>query len=935
MDIRKMTDKEQKKAAKEFVERWKDRGNEKQDDQSFWNDLLHDVLGVERTSDFIDYQKQVHFEDSVKYADGYIKSTRILIEQKSKDVDLSKGEKQSGDVYLRPDQQARRYANNMPVDERPKYIITSNFKEIWIYDENRPHSDPEKILLKDLPKEYYRLQFIVDTGNVHIKKEMELSIKAGEIIGEIYNAIREQYDNPNDDETLKSLNKLCVRLVFCFYAEDAGLFGKKSAFHDYLEHYDADDLRGALKDLFAVLNQEPDARDKYLKPELASFPYVNGGLFDDEKIEIPQFTDEIRDLILEKASNDFDWSEISPTIFGAVFESTLNPETRRKGGMHYTSIENIHKVIDPLFYDDLCKEFEKIKSIMVKKTRDKELDAFRDKMAGLKFLDPACGSGNFLTETYLSLRRLENEAIQLMQGGKTSFGFLNPIKVHISQFYGIEINDFAVTVAKTALWIAESQMMQETERIMQQDLNFLPLKTYSNIAEGNALRVDWNSVVPADELSFIMGNPPFVGARMKDKSQASDMDLIFKGIKNYGNLDYVSAWYLKATKYIQNTDIECAFVSTNSISQGEQVAILWRPLMEDYGIVINFAHRTFRWDSEASLKAHVHCVIIGFSTKSRSRKRIYDGDGHGKAARHINGYLIDAEDVFIEGKERPICDIPEISMGNQPIDDGNYLFTKSEKDDFIKNEPRSKKYFHQYFGAREFINNTPRYCLWLGGCSPSELRSMPECKKRIEKVRQFRLSSKRNSTLKLADSPTRFQTENMPKTNYIAIPEVSSQNRKYIPIKFMVPSVICSNKLRLMPGATLVHFGILTSNVHMAWVRVVCGRLKSDYDYSIKIVYNNFPWPKMTAKQKEKIERTAQGILDARAKYPNSSLADLYDETTMPPELVKAHQANDRAVMEAYRFWGKLNSESDCVAELMKMYQELTANEKVNSKTKK
>ena len=674
----KLTDQEQRQAAKEFYERYKNRGGEKQDDQSFWNDLLHDVLGVERPSDFIDYQKKIHFEDSVKYADGYIKTTKILIEQKGSDVDLSKGEKQSDGIYLRPDQQARRYANNLPYDEKPRYIITSNFKEIWIYDENRPHSDPEKILLKDLSKEYYRLQFIVDTGNTHIKKEMELSIKAGEIIGEIYSAIHERYENPDDEETLKSLNKLCVRLVFCFYAEDAGLFGKKSAFHDYLVHYDTNDFRDALKSLFTVLNQKPGERDKYLKPELAAFPYVNGGLFDGEDIEIPQFTEEIRSLILEKASNDFNWSEISPTIFGAVFESTLNPETRRKGGMHYTSIENIHKVIDPLFYNDLCEEFEKIKKANKGQKLISELDKFRDKLAGLKFLDPACGSGNFLTETYLSLRRLENEAIQIMQGGKTSFGFLNPIKVQIAQFYGIEINDFAVTVAKTALWIAESQMMQETERIMAQNLDFLPLKTYTNIVEGNALRVNWNDVVPASELNYIMGNPPFIGARMKEKPQAEDMDYIFDGYKNYGNLDYVAAWYMKAAKYIQNTNIEVAFVSTNSISQGEQVAILWRPLMEDFNITINFAHTTFIWDSEASLKAHVHCVIIGFSTKQRKTKLIYIGEKKGKKAKNINGYLIDADNVFIDSRQKPISNVPIIGIGNKPIDVGNYLFTKEE-----------------------------------------------------------------------------------------------------------------------------------------------------------------------------------------------------------------------------------------------------------------
>lgn len=928
-NIRKLTDQEQKQAATEFAERWKDCGNEKQDDQSYWNDLLHDVLGVERASDFINYQKKVKFEDSIKYADGYIKETRILIEQKGHNIDLGKAEQQSDGSWLRPDQQARRYANNLPYDEKPKYIITSNFKEIWIYDENRPHSDPEKILLKDLPKEYYRLQFMVDTGSTHIKKEMELSIKAGEIIGEIYNAIRNEYNNPDDEETLKSLNKLCVRLVFCFYAEDAGLFGKKSAFHDYLVHYDANDFRDALKSLFTVLNQKPENRDKYLKPELASFPYVNGGLFDDENIEIPQFTEEIRNLILEKASDDFNWSEISPTIFGAVFESTLNPETRRKGGMHYTSIENIHKVIDPLFYNDLCEEFEKNKNIKTTKDRNQKLEEFRDKLANLKFLDPACGSGNFLTETYLSLRRLENEAIQMIQGGKTSFGFLNPIKVQINQFYGIEINDFAVTVAKTALWIAESQMMQETERIMAQHLEFLPLKSYTNIVEGNALRVDWNDVIPASELNYIMGNPPFIGARMKEKPQAEDMDYIFDGYKNYGNLDYVAAWYMKAAKYIQNTNIEVAFVSTNSISQGEQVAILWRPLMEDFNIAINFAHTTFIWDSEASLKAHVHCIIVGFSNNERKKKIIYTGERKGKKAANINGFLIDAPNVFIDSRSKVVKKTaPEILFGSMPNDGGHLILNGEEAKTLAKKDPLAKKYIKRLLGAEEFINNKERYCLWLVGAAPEELRKMPEVLHRVEEVKKMRLSSKRDATRKLAGTPSLFGEIRQPKSGqYLLIPSTSSENRKYIPIGFLDHNVISTNANLIIPNATLYDFGILTSNVHMSWMRTVAGRLKSDYRYSNKIVYNNFPWPTPTEKQKAEIEKTAQMVLDARTKYPNSSLADLYDDTTMPPELRKAHQLNDKVVMKAYGFWGKLNSETECVAELMKMYQRLTNEE--------
>lgn len=925
----KLTDQEQRQAAKEFYEQWKDRSDEKKDTQSFWLDLLRVVYGVDNPSQFISFEKTVKFEKTKKFADGYIAKTKILIEQKSGDINLAKGELQSDGAILRPDQQARRYANNLPYDEKPKYIITSNFKEIWVYDENRPHSDPEKILLKDLPKEYYRLQFIVDTGNAHIKKEMELSIKAGEIVGEFYNALHDQYRNPDDQESLKSLNKLCVRLVFCLYAEDAGLFGHKGAFHDYLAHYDAEDCREAIRRLFNVLNQKPEERDPYLKEDLAAFPYVNGGLFDGDDIEIPQFTNEIRDLILEKASDDFDWSEISPTIFGAVFESTLNPETRRKGGMHYTSIENIHKVIDPLFYDELCKEFEGIKEIKIAKTRNQKLEEFRDKLASLTFLDPACGSGNFLTETYLSLRRLENEAIELLQGGKAAFGLLNPIKVQINQFYGIEINDFAVTVAKTALWIAEAQMMQKTAQIMYQNLEFFPLKTYTNIIEGNALRVDWNEIIPAENLSYIMGNPPFIGGMMMSRAQKAEMIEIFGDkLKGIGELDYVAAWYKKASLMMsKNNKIESAFVSTNSITQGEQAAILWQSLLNS-GVIINFAHRTFRWDSEASLKAHVHCVIIGFSFTDRRNKYIYTETEKRTKAKHINAYLVDAPDIFIESRSTPLTeDAPAMSFGNMPRDGGGFILSEEEAKVLAQKEPLSKQWIHLFLGAAEFIRGKKRYCLWLENANLAEIKKCPTVIARIESVRKMRQSSKAEATRKLADTPTLFAQITQPVgTPFLIVPSVSSERRKYVPMDFLDGSVISSNAVQVIPNANLYHFGILTSNVHMAWMRAVCGRLESRYRYSKDIVYNNYPWPNPTNKQKTTIEKTAQAILEARANHRDLSLADLYDDTFMPADLHKAHLANDKAVMEAYGFFGKIKSESECVAKLMDMYQEL-ANE--------
>ena len=918
-----MKDTEIRQHAKAFAEYWKDKGYEKGESQPFWLSLLRDVLSVAEPEKFIQFEEQVMI-DHTSFIDGHIPATHVLIEQKSRDKDLRKPIKQSDGSLLNPFQQAQRYSAGLPYSQRPRWIVTCNFNEFLVYDMENPKGEPEQILLKDLEKEYYRLKFITDTGDENIHKEMEVSIQAGNLVGVLYDEILKQYRNPEDSETLKSLNMLCVRLVFCLYAEDAGIFGEHSKFHNYIKSFSAKDMRKALIELFKILNQKDEDRDPYEDEQLLAFPYVNGGLFAGDDIEIPQFNDTIRDILLRQASEDFDWSDISPTIFGAVFESTLNPETRRSGGMHYTSIENIHKVIDPLFLDELREELAEIKDISVDRTRTAKLKAFQDKISKLTFFDPACGSGNFLTETYISLRRLENDVLRCLSNQITMFTDMAPIRVSIGQFYGIEINDFAVTVAKTALWIAESQMMKETEDILHTDLDFLPLKSYANITEGNALRIDWETVVPKDKLNYIMGNPPFVGARLMSKEQKDDLLSVFGAKwKNAGNLDYVACWYKKAVDFMQDTRIQTALVSTNSIAQGESVSNLWKPLFEK-GIHFNFAHRTFRWDSEAVLKAHVHCVIIGFSFVENGRNKIiFDGDRH-QYVKNINGYLLESENVFIENRNTPISRVPIIGMGNQPIDDGNYLFTKDEMKEFILDEPESEKWFKPWYGAQEFINRNPRYCLWLGNCSPSELRKMPKCKKRVEAVREFRLSSKRLSTKKLAETPTRFQTENMPESSYIVIPEVSSEKRRYVPIGYMDNSVLCSNKLRLMPNVNLFHFGVLTSNVHMAWMRAVCGRLEMRYDYSIKIVYNNFPWCNPTDEQKAKIEQTAQAILDARALYPDCSLADLYDELTMPVELRKAHQANDKAVMQAYGFNYKTMTESECVAELMKMYQELT-----------
>lgn len=916
-------DRERKDIIKNFVSKWTSKGYEKGESQKFWLELLSEVLGVTNPYDFIEFEDNVHIDKANAFMDGYIPTTKILIEQKSLGKDLRKAIVQSDGSLLNPFQQAKRYRAELPYDKQPRWIITSNFESFLVYDMNNPNGEPEEILLKDLVKEYYRLSFIVDTKSEHIKKEEELSFKAGELVGKIYDAFSKQYEDISKEESYKSLNELCVRLVFCLYAEDAELFGRKNAFHDYLSKYEnLDDMREALIKLFRVLDTKmDDPNRKYMSDNLQQFPYVNGGLFSNENIEIPRFTEEIRSLILSKASDDFDWSEISPTIFGAVFESTLNPETRRSGGMHYTSIENIHKVIDPLFLDDLREELNDIEAIKQENKRNKELYDFQNKLASLTFLDPACGSGNFLTETYLSLRRFENEILQTINKGQMLLDTSDIIKVDINQFYGIEINDFACTVAKTALWIAESQMVKKTEEIVKLNIEFLPLKNITNIVEGNALKIDWNDVISANKLNYIMGNPPFVGARLMNDEQKTDIFEIFKGWNNIGNLDYVTGWYKKAADYIKNTNIYAAFVSTNSICQGEQVPLLWKPLFDEK-IKINYAYRTFRWDSEASSKAHVHCIIVGFSYIDKDVKKIYENDKM-KIVKNINAYLLDAANIFIESRNKPINkDLSPIGIGDQSIDDGNYLFSYDEMQDFIKDEPQSKEYFKEYLGAYEFLNNKKRYCLWLGNCPPDKLRNMPKCLDRVEKVKKFREASKRIPTLKLANIPNHFGTETIPENNYLIIPRVSSQTRRYIPIGFMSPDVWCADSVHMVLNATIYDLGILESNVHMSWVRAFAGRLKSDYRYSKDVVYNNFPWPHPTKEQKDKIEKTAQMILDARAKYPNSSLADLYDELTMPKELRTAHQLNDKAVMEAYNF-GIRTTESECVSKLMEMYQDL------------
>ncbi len=923
------SEKQISQAAERFAKRWEGKGYEKGESQLFWTELLTEVYGVENPSTVISFEDKVQL-DHTSFIDGYIDHTHTMIEQKSLGKDLRAPIKQSDGTSLTPFRQAQRYSAALPYSKRPRWIVTCNFSTFLVYDMENPNDEPFEIRLADLGKEHYRLRFLVETGAQHLEREMQVSMQAGAIVGKLYDALLKEYKDPTNPESLRSLNVLCVRLVFCLYSEDAGIFGKHDMFHDYLVRYDTMDMRNALVRLFQVLNTPLDERDPYLQDDLAAFPFASGGLFEGD-IEIPRMNEEIRDLLLRHASLDFDWSQISPTIFGAVFESTLNPETRRSSGMHYTSVENIHKVIDPLFLDDLRHQLDDILEEKVLTKRRKRLLDFQQHLASLTFLDPACGSGNFLTETYLSLRRLENRLIRALYEGESMFiggdDFVNPVKVDIHQFYGIEINDFAVTVATTALWISESQMLTETERIISHDLEFLPLKSFPNIHEANALRTDWATIVPKEKLNYIMGNPPFIGARMATAEQKQDLINVFGAKwKNVGNLDYVCGWYKKAAELMRDTQIKAALVSTNSICQGEQVANLWEPLMRD-GIIINFAHRTFRWDSEAAIKAHVHCIIVGFSYEDKKDKVLFD-KGNVIHVNHINAYLIDGDDVFVGNRNKPLCDVPEIGIGNQPIDGGNYLFEKEEMEAFIKLEPKSEQYFRPWYGAVEFIHQKPRYCLWLGDCTPAELRSMPHCLKRVENVREIRLASKRTSTRKLADRPTRFQVENMPKGNFIIVSRVSSERRIYVPMGFLPPTCLGSDAVHLIPDATLYHFGVLESSVHMAWMRAVCGRLKSDYRYSKDVVYNNFPWPEVTDEQRERIAPTAQAILDARALYPDSSLADLYDPVTMPPELLKAHRDNDRAVMAAYNFPTTMQ-ENEIVARLFTLYSDLIKQQQI------
>lgn len=902
---------------KKFVSQWSGRGYEKGEMQPFWISFLRDVLSVSEPEKCIRFEVPVKLKHT-SFIDAFLPDTKVIIEQKSLSESLSQGKSQSDGSTLTPYEQAQRYGSSLPYSIRPRWIVVCNFAEFLLYD-METLAEPTRILLSELPEKFHALDFLVDKTKNKLRIELELSLKAGEIVGKIYDALHSQYLHPDNEHSLTSLNKLCVRLVFCLFAESSGIFGKHKIFRDWLEG--SRNIRQDLILLFDVLNTPIDVRDPYLDDTLKKFPFVNGGLFSDS-IEIPNFTPEIKNLLLDEASSGFNWAGISPTIFGAVFESTLNPVTRRAGGMHYTSLDNIHKVIAPLFLDDLREELLTIKTST--RNRRKNLLTFQDKLSNIKIFDPACGSGNFLTESYLSLRRLENEVLKELFGSQIQLGdFFNPIKVSIGQFFGIEINDFAVVVAQTALWIAELQMIQETQEIIHRDLDFFPLKSYANIHEGNALQTDWKEICP--QPNFIIGNPPFVGKSFQTSVQKSDMAKIFAGISGFGNLDYVTCWFKKAADFIAGTKTACAFVATNSIGQGIAVPPLWTYLF-GRGVVVNFVHQTFKWTSESADIAAVHCVIIGFANFHAPTKKIFSGQSV-RIVENINAYLLDAPNVIVLPQAQPLRqDVPPMIVGSCPTDGGNFLLTADERDDFIKREPAATKWIRRYVGSNEFINNIMRYCLWLKDCPPNELRKMPLVMKRLEGVRDFRLASKKAQTRRRADTPTLFAEDRFVDAPAIIIPMLSSSNRRYVPIGFIDAGVIVNIQASFIPNGDLYIFGVLNSSIMMTWLKTVGGKFKSDYRFSATTVYNTFPWCKPTDKQRAAIEQSAQKILDVRANYPDATLADLYDSLSMPKDLRDAHKKNDRAVANAYGFENFLDDESKITVELLKLYERHTNN---------
>ena len=932
-----------------FVNKWKDKGNEKQDTHPFWEGLVECLLGVEHGYECLDWEQKIPKRaiveengENPKFLDCYLKTSRCVIEQKSCKVSLDEKHAVIEGKAMNALQQAQWYYDNMnrPDDgKKGRYTIACNFQEFRIFDNNHGDTLYETLRLEDLPRRWPYLRRVLMGGESSKNDNVQdaAAKTASGFVSKLYNLLQKQYKKEElTKDVLHQLNVFCVRVVFCLYADDEEIFDD-SQFHAFLNTFSAKQLNNKFKWLFIALDKEkrPDSYD----PEILAFPRVNGGLFKNEVL-IPRISEEVRDLLLKaseesqlKGKDSFDWSEISPTNFGCIFESTLDPVTREENGVHYTSPENIHRVIDPLFLDDLQAELNGLLDLPNENKKEKDarynaLQKFQNKIAKLHFLDPACGSGNFLTETFKSLRRLEMKVIaELPNLGlgddalrKDGVYLKNPCKVNIRQFYGIEINDFAVQVANTALWISDCQMIAEAEELFSVSIPALPLKQNDNIHCGNALETKWEDVINPRSLDYIIGNPPFKGARggkdsptEKAKRKAEMKAVLADKVKrkrvwdSIGNLDYVCAWYAKAAQYMQKApSVKAALVSTNSIVQGEQAILLWKPLMTHFNLKISFAWRSFVWNNQAKKKAQVHCVIIGFYCSNRKKPGdcyIYEETKPTISCECISNYLYPYDSYFINpGLTKPLCDVPKIGIGNKPIDGGNYLFTEKQKEDFINKEPESAIYFHKWYGAKEITTGIHRYCLWLGDCEPDILERMPNCHKRVLAVEAYRLNSDSKQTRELP--PTQFHVTNMPQTDYLVIPEVTTRHRDYIPFGYMKPEDFCSNKVRLMPNISFFHFGILESSIHMHWVRMVSGRMKSDYSYSIEVVYNNFPWPKVTDKQREAIEKSAQMIIDARKNHPGSTLRQLYKPELMPVDLRKAHNANDRAVLAAYASMG-------------------------------
>ncbi|MDB9403433.1 class I SAM-dependent DNA methyltransferase [Microcystis aeruginosa CS-1036] len=886
-----------------FQKEWEGETSEKAESQSFWNDFFN-VFGISR-------RRVASFEQPIKKADnkqGFIdllwKGT-ILVEHKSKGKDLEKAT-----------QQAKDYFPNLKEHELPRYILVSDFQRFKLYDLDS--GNQWEFELSNFVDNVHLFDFIAGYEKRVYKDEDPVNIQAAELMGKLHDCLKEiGYMGHN-------LEVYLVRLLFCLFADDTGIFNK-GIFWEYIDLHtkeDGSDLAMHIAYIFQVLNTPEEKRLKNLDENLTQFPYINGKLFE-ESLPLAAFDSKMRVMLLEACA--FDWGKISPAIFGSMFQAVMNPKERRNLGAHYTSEKNIQKVIKPLFLDDLHREFEKVKG-----NRNKLLE-FQKKIANLYFLDPACGCGNFLIITYRELRDLEILVLQeLDKTGQLVTDISTIIQVDVNQFAGIEYDEFAVRVAEVAMWLIDHQMNIKVSNTFGQYFVRLPLKKAAKIVNGNALRIDWEEVISKEKLNFILGNPPFVGSKMMTEAQREDLLTLFKDAKGAGVMDYVSAWYIKAAKLIQHSNIKVAFVSTNSISQGEQVGILWNVLFGLYHIKIHFAHRTFKWSNEARKNAAVYCVIIGFANFDISEKRLFEYEDIKSEpleikAKNINPYLVNGNDTTIIRRRQPLSDVPEIGIGNKPIDGGYYLFTTAEKEEFIRIEPKSEKLFKKWLGSDEFINNYERWCLWLGDCQPNELKQMPHVLQRIESVKKVRLESKSIPTQKLASTPTRFHVENIPTSEYLIIPKVSSERRKYIPIGFLDSDTLSSDLLFVILNATFFHFGILTSAMHMAWVKYVCGRLKSDYRYSKDIVYNNYPFPEnITDKQKQTVETCAQTVLDTRVKYPDSSLADLYDPLTMPPDLLKAHQKLDKAVDLCYRpqpFTSELNR----IEYLFELYEKLTA----------